>query len=325
MKSAGEWLKKAIGSNYDAVLDKLGREMFGAAYLEQIFENEEYANAKFLTCVYPDSTKDSNKFTIVGILVYIIQDDTCKLIVITSDARTKGVGTNLWKYLLKQCAKSQNVNTLTLNSLGYPSTRMFYFRKGMRDISDVYDKYMDTQVKTGDIDANELLKADQDNDYQGKKGTFRFIDDAWHLLGKKQDNNYNKSVLQEVCDKIVQYGEKEKWLTWLTKGDLVVPNALHLDEEKIKKASEWFDPRWNYIMTMKIDSTASGAGAGGAGAGGAGAGGARAGAGTGVGGTRSGAGVVELDEAFMRLLCLTGAPTRVTVDAAELRKKLFLA
>ena len=83
-------------------------------------------------------------------------------------------------------------------------------------------------------------------------------------------------------------------------------NELHLDEEGLKKASEWFDPRWNYIMTMNINSTASGASAGGA----------RSGA---------GAGGVELDEAFMRLLCLTGAPTSVTVDAAELRKKLFLA
>jgi hypothetical protein len=85
------------------------------------------------------------------------------------------------------------------------------------------------------------------------------------------------------------------------------------EKTNIENFALWFDPRWNYIMTMKIDSTASGAGAGGA----------RAGAG--VGGTRSGAGAVDLDEAFMRLLCLTGAPTRVTVDAAELRKKLFLA
>lgn len=154
---------------------------------------------------------------------------------------------------------------------------------------------------------------------ENSNSKYEFIDNNWHLIGeKKETTEKNLQDLLKMSYSLISRNDKG-WQNMFesqssdTPSDESISTFLEMpiqqssrrtekqyyDRKYFDLAREWFNPRWNYEMTMDIEATSM-------------------------------SDEFELDEEFMRMLYLS-TPTgpssggAVTVNARELLKTLFLS
>lgn len=250
----------------------------------------------------------TNNNCLVGLMTYECEpEDVCRI----HNFATKGngIGTLMWKEMLSRC-KKQNIKKIILDSLGDFKTRYFYFKLGMMDTGLVQD------ATGGEERAKRELKFVNESKYLRNPQTYKDYEEEIirikielvkdqtlkNLIPSEFDKKHTKP-LEDFLDEQTNNHNLSKGPTEYMK-IIANPNGRRRnfndqDKEKLWKYRTWFNQSLKYTMEIDLEPIDSGAALN-----------------------------LELDEEFMRLLCLSPALVRgvdVRVEADEILAKLFIS